>query len=213
MYVLMSPCIREPGLRAEGITTDEDLHFFLLARKRCEKFGIDIVMLPCPETLFLGKERKPGTFLERLDSDDFRDLLTVLEGRVREIIIERGHPLCIVGVNSSPTCGATSTYYGSTDGSSPKKPGRGVFLAKFPELPVIDVKKFARYRVYLAAPLFSEAEKAFNIRVRDILEDHFFDVYLPQDVGDDTNCRSASEHEKIFRAHREALDRWIFSLP
>ncbi|HVP93949.1 MAG TPA: nucleoside 2-deoxyribosyltransferase [Methanoregulaceae archaeon] len=207
MYVLMSPCIPDPGLRAEGITTGEDRFFFDQARKRCEKFGIDIVTLPCPETLFLGKERKPGTFLERLDSDDFRDILTGLEERVRSIIEERGPPLCIVGVNSSPTCGATSTYYGSTDGSSPKKSGRGVFLAKFPELPIADVKEFARYRVYLAAPLFSEAEKAFNIKIRDILKDHFFDVYLPQEVGDDTNCRSKSEHEEIFRMHREALDQ------
>jgi nucleoside 2-deoxyribosyltransferase len=207
MYVLVSPCILEPGLRAEGITTDEDLLFFSLARKRCEKFGIDIVTLPCPETLFLGKDRKPGTFLERLDSDDFREVLTGLEARVRSILQERGPPLCIIGVNSSPTCGATSTYFGSTDGSPPKKSGRGVFLAKFPELPIIDVKEFARYRVYLAAPLFSEAEKAFNLRVRDILEAHFFDVYLPQEVGDDNHCRSAKEHEEIFRMNREALDQ------
>jgi nucleoside 2-deoxyribosyltransferase/predicted secreted protein len=207
MYVLVSPCILEPGLRAEGITTDEDLLFFSLARKRCEKFGIDIVTLPCPETLFLGKDRKPGTFLERLDSDKFHDLLVDLEARVRRILQERGPPLCVIGVNSSPTCGVTSTYYGSTDGSSPKKTGRGVFLAKFPELPVIDVKEFAGYRVYLAAPLFSEAERAFNMKVRDILEDHFFDVYLPQEVGDDTHSRSETEHQKIFRMNRDALDR------
>jgi nucleoside 2-deoxyribosyltransferase len=207
MYVMMSPCILEPELRAEGITTGMDLFFFEHARKRCEKFGIDIIALPCPETLYLGKNREPGTFLERLDSDAFRELLTDLEARVRKIIVERGPPLCIIGVNSSPTCGVTSTYYGSTDGSNPKKDGRGVFLEKFPELRTTDVKEFARYRIYLAAPLFSEAEKSFNIKVRDLLNDHFFDVYLPQEVGDDTHCRSVSDHKKIFRMHREALDR------
>jgi nucleoside 2-deoxyribosyltransferase/predicted secreted protein len=210
MYVLMSPCVLEPGLRAEGITTREDLLCFSLARERCEKFGIDIVPLPCPETLFLGKDRKPGTFLERLDFDEFRDLLARLEAQVRDIIRERGRPLGIIGVNSSPTCGATSTYYGSTDGSSPKKPERGVFLAKFPEIPIIDVKAFARYRAYLAAPLFSEAERSFNIKVRDILEGHFFDVYLPQEAGDDSNCRSVAVHREIFRSNREALERADF---
>jgi nucleoside 2-deoxyribosyltransferase/predicted secreted protein len=207
MYVLMSPCILDPRLRAEGITTREDLLFFSLARKRCEKYGIEIVALPCPETLFLGRDRKPGTFLERLDTDDFRTVLIDLEARVRDIMQERGPPLCIIGVNSSPTCGATSTYYGSTDGSPPKRSGRGVFLAKFPELPITDVQEFARYRVYLAAPLFSEAERTFNLKVRDILEDHFFDVYLPQEAGDDTHCRSEEEHQEIFRMNREALDQ------
>jgi len=210
MYVLMSPCVLEPGLRAEGITTREDLLCFSRAKERCEKFGIDIVPLPCPETLFLGKDRKPGTFLERLDFNEFRDYLVTLEAQVRDIIRERGLPLGIIGVNSSPTCGATSTYYGSTDGSSPKKAERGVFLAKFPEIPVIDVKHFARYRAYLAAPLFSEAERTFNQKIRDLLRAHFFEVYLPQEAGDDTHCRSATAHREIFRMNREALDRADF---
>ena len=210
MYVLMSPCVLNPDIRAEGITTCEDLEFFRLARERCKKFGIEIVPLPCPETLFLGKDRKPGTYLERLDFGEFRELLATLEARVRDIIRERGRPLCIIGVNSSPTCGATSTYYGSTDGSSPKKQGRGVFLAKFPEIPVIDVKQFARYRAYLAAPLFSEAERTFNQKIRDLLEAHLFEVYLPQEAGDDTHNRSETTHREIFRLNREALDRGDF---
>lgn len=37
-------------------------------------------------------------------------------------------------------------------------------------------------KLYLAAPLFSEAEKAYNIYLRDILSD-FYDVYLPQEDG------------------------------
>lgn len=43
-------------------------------------------------------------------------------------------------------------------------------------------KRFARSRVYFAAPLFSEAELAFNIGVVRRIEKHF-DVFLPQRDG------------------------------
>ncbi len=36
------------------------------------------------------------------------------------------------------------------------------------------------YRLYLAAPLFSEAELAFNRALRDLLKE-YFDVFLPQE--------------------------------
>jgi hypothetical protein len=39
-----------------------------------------------------------------------------------------------------------------------------------------------RARVYLAAPLFSEAERSFNIRVTGMLEEAM-EVYLPQRDG------------------------------
>ena len=37
-------------------------------------------------------------------------------------------------------------------------------------------------RLYLAGPLFSEAELAFNIEIRDLLK-KYFEVYLPQEDG------------------------------
>ena len=77
------------------------------------KFGIDVVPLPCPETLYLGPDREPGTYLERLNTPEFATLLEGLRQQVDKIIEERGPPLCILGVNSSPTCGVTSTYYGA----------------------------------------------------------------------------------------------------
>jgi len=103
-------------------------------------------------------------------------------------------------VDSSPTCGVNATYY-----SSEKQPGRGAFLARFPEIRAVDVKDFARYRIYLAAPLFSEAEQAYNLILRDLLEQHLFDVYLPQDVGDTSHTRCREEHAAIFAQHIQAL--------
>ena len=135
MYVLCSPCVLHPGLRAEGITKPSDLELFANAIERCNKFGIEIVPLPCPETLYLGPDRKPGTFLERLNTPEFSRLMDRLEQEVTEIIRERGPPLCIIGVNSSPTCGVTSTYYGAEGDKPPKRDGRGVFLSRFPAYP------------------------------------------------------------------------------
>ena len=132
---------------------------------RCKCFGIEIVPLPCPVTLYLGPDRKPGTFLERLNTPEFSSLMDTLEFQVQDIIKERGPPLCILGVNSSPTCGVTSTYYGSVDQQPPKRTGRGVFLARFPEICAMDVMTFARYRIYLAAPLFSKAERTYNLSI------------------------------------------------
>lgn len=162
MYVLVAPCILNPACRARGITTDEDIRWFGRAVERCRRFSIEMIPLPCPETIYLGADRPPGSFLERLATDEFAALLDRLEAGVRAAIRERGEPpIAIVGVDSSPTCGVNATYY-----SSEKQPGRGVFLARFPDIPAIDVKEFARYRVYLAGPLFSEAERAYNLADR-----------------------------------------------
>ncbi len=204
MYVMICPCIVDPSLRARGITGQAERELFKSALCRCRDFGIEVVTLPCPETRYLGRDRAPGTFLERLATAEFSRILEDIVMEVTQIIDTRGPPLGIIGVDSSPTCGVNRTYYG---GSPPKRPGRGVFLEKFPEIPAFDVAQFARYKVYLAAPLFSEAEKAYNLQVCDLLKRHFFEVYLPQTVGDDTACRESSAHRMIYEKHLQALDR------
>ncbi|MCX6696300.1 MAG: nucleoside 2-deoxyribosyltransferase, partial [Methanoregula sp.] len=206
MYVLCCPCIQKPALRAKGITKPADLDLFERCIARCKQFGIEMVPLPCPETIYLGPERKPGTFLERLNTPVFARLLDTLEAQVNEIIKERGTPLCILGVNASPTCGVTSTYYGSVGNESPKRDGRGVFLSRFAGIRAVDVAEFAQYRIYLAAPLFSEAERTYNASLSDLLREHLFDVYLPQETGDDTDTRRQAEQARIFSKNKEALD-------
>jgi nucleoside 2-deoxyribosyltransferase/predicted secreted protein len=206
MYVLCSPCILNPALRAQGITKPSDLEAFERTKTRCAAFGIDMVPLPCPETLFLGPDRTPGTFLERLDTPAFFRLMDELEAQVGKIIAGRGPPLCIIGVNSSPTCGVTSTWYGSRGNELPRRDGRGVFLSRFPRIPAIDVLLFARYRVYLAAPLFSEAERTYNSLIADLLRKHLFEVYLPQETGDDSDTRKKEEQERLFSVNKKALE-------
>jgi nucleoside 2-deoxyribosyltransferase/predicted secreted protein len=206
MYVLCSPCVLHPGLRAEGITKPSDLALFANAAERCNKFGIEIVPLPCPETLYLGPDRKPGTYLERLNTPEFSSFMDRLEREVTDCIRQQGPPLCIIGVNSSPTCGVTSTYYGAEGDKPPKREGRGVFLSRFPALPAVDVAVFARYRVYLAAPLFSEAERVFNASVARLLRTHLFETHLPQEAGDDSDTRDIQEQKRLFLYNKTELE-------
>lgn len=205
MYILCSPCILNPSLRAKGITHPSDIALFARSIGRCKKFGIDVVTLPCPETLYLGPDRKPGTFLERLNTPEFATLLENLSGQVNTIIKERGPPLCFLGVNSSPTCGVTSTYYGAEGDKPAKRAGRGVFYTKFPDIPAQDVSEFSKYRIYLAAPLFSEAERSYNAVIADLLRSHYYEVYLPQAAGDDHAVRDKKEHAQIYNRNRKAI--------
>lgn len=205
MYVLCCPCILTPSLRAKGITKSTDLDLFERCINRCKKFGIEMVPLPCPETLYLGAEREPGTFLERLNTQEFARLLDELEVQVKKIIEKRGLPLCMIGVNSSPTCGVTSTYYGSKGDEPAKRDGRGVFLARFPDIRAEDVTEFAKFRIYLAAPLFSESEREYNKVIAEMLRQHLFEVYLPQDIGDNCPVRETCEHNRIYEHNKQAL--------
>ncbi|MBN2733852.1 MAG: nucleoside 2-deoxyribosyltransferase [Methanomicrobiaceae archaeon] len=201
MFILMCPCIGEPSLRAEGITKTSDIELFSRCIGRCEEFGIEIVYLPCPETIYLGRGRNPGSFLDNLNTKEFSALLERLKGDVLKIIEEKGKPLCIVGVDSSPSCGVNMTYY-----SDMKEKGRGAFLSLFPDIPAFDVSEFARYKVYFAAPLFSCAERDFNERLAILLREHMFLVHLPQELGDNQGSREKSQNKKIFEQNLAALD-------
>lgn len=53
-------------------------------------------------------------------------------------------------------------------------------------------------RVYFAAPLFSKAERDFNLRIVKILEDYGYEVFLPQRDGYlAPDLQGKSEEEKI----------------
>ncbi len=200
-YILASPCILYPNLRAEGITSAEDMVIFSRCIERCRQAKIDIIPLPCPETLFFGEIRPPGCFVGRMDFPEFFSLLDRLDEQVRTIISERGEaPLFILGVDSSPTCGVTKTYY-----TEEKSDGPGMFLKRFADYPMLDVKEFAKYHVYFAAPLFSDAERSFNRKAADILESLSYSVHLPQDLDDDAQSRGESREAVIYAGNLKAL--------
>jgi len=202
MYLLFCPCIRDPGLRASGITHERDIRAFDQALSRCRSFGIDVRFLPCPETLYLGDDRMPATYSERLDTPEFGHLLEKIEQEIRSMIADQGAPYAIVGVDSSPTCGVTRTWRSPAG----RNPGRGVFLERFNDIPAYDVYAVAARRIYLAGPLFSEAERNWNIRIAEYLRSYAYDVHLPQEIGDSSASRGMDAHQEIYTRNLLALD-------
>jgi nucleoside 2-deoxyribosyltransferase len=83
---------------------------------------------------------------------------------------------------------------------------RGVFLNRFPQIRALDVATFSQYRIYLAAPLFSESERAYNLSVARELRNNFFEVYLPQESGDDSDTRNQDEQNRIFSVNLRSLE-------
>lgn len=62
-------------------------------------------------------------------------------------------------------------------------------------------------KIYLAAPLFSEAEQEFNKKLEDALEDLGFSVFVPQEDSNDTEAaREDMDSANIFQLNVEAID-------
>jgi nucleoside 2-deoxyribosyltransferase len=61
--------------------------------------------------------------------------------------------------------------------------------------------KKSKPMLYLAGPLFTEAERSFNETLRDILSE-FFDVFLPQEAGliGETDLNSLAEWAESYTA-------------
>lgn len=62
-------------------------------------------------------------------------------------------------------------------------------------------------QIYLAGPLFSKAERDFNLHLRDRLVEIGFNVFLPQEDGDDTISSRLEERMKnIFMNDVKGID-------
>ncbi len=61
--------------------------------------------------------------------------------------------------------------------------------------------------VYLAAPLFSEAECDFNSRLRDELEGIGMGVFLPQEHSNEIDSELDARQESIFSKNVAAIDK------
>lgn len=206
MYLLLCPCIQNPNLRAVGITHQKDILAFNQVLERCRYFGIETKVIPCAETLYLGSDHLPGHYLGRLDTPDFLNLLSELEINIRNEFVENGNPYAIIGVDSSPVCGVRHTWYGFLDGSPAKIPERGAFLKRFSDILAYDVFEAACWKVYLAAPLFSESERDYNKKLADILSGYAICTHLPQECADTCHSRDVFIQNEIFAKNVEALD-------
>lgn len=68
----------------------------------------------------------------------------------------------------------------------------------------MEKRPVSRKRIYLAAPLFSDAERAFNLVLRDHLTAQGYPVYLPQEAGE--GVEGTGRDKAIFDSHLQALD-------
>lgn len=59
--------------------------------------------------------------------------------------------------------------------------------------------------IYLAGPLFSEAEKQFNCWLKELLVREGFEVFLPQEDSNDAGDLREHRQEKIFHKNLAAL--------
>jgi nucleoside 2-deoxyribosyltransferase len=67
-----------------------------------------------------------------------------------------------------------------------------------PVIPIPETDGFTGNKVYFAAPLFSEAEREYNLYLTEILESYGYEVFLPQRDGFlATELEGLSEEEKI----------------
>lgn len=52
-------------------------------------------------------------------------------------------------------------------------------------------------QIYLAGPLFSQAERDFNVMLRDKLVEMGFSVFLPQEDGNDTESSRLEDRQRV----------------
>lgn len=75
------------------------------------KRQISIVQLPCPEITFLGYERPPLEYAD-YDTPEYRaHARRILEPTLMELRELKAHgltPLCLIGIEASPSCDSTS---------------------------------------------------------------------------------------------------------
>lgn len=66
---------------------------------------------------------------------------------------------------------------------------------------------YRKKRIYLAGPLFSHAELEYNRKLRDLLHNKGFSVFLPQEDADDTTDeREKQNQECIFKKCVEGVE-------
>ena len=68
----------------------------------------------------------------------------------------------------------------------------------------MEKRKKSGSQVYLAAPLFSDAERAYNLVLRELLEKNGYSVYLPQETGE--GLAGPERDGAIFGSHIAALE-------
>ena len=106
IYV-MAHCLLNPAVRLKGLKPPER-----------SSLGDNIIQLPCPESIYMGPKRWEVT-KEQLDIPNYRRFCRQIfqpAADTIEMLYHSGHPITLVGIPGSPSCGALTTSTGMEGG-------------------------------------------------------------------------------------------------
>lgn len=121
---VIAHCLLNPSVRLKGLTPPIR-----------QDIGGAVIQLPCPEFIYMGPKRWEMT-KEQLDIPNYRRFcrqVFQLAADTIEMLFHSGHPITLVGVSGSPSCGALATSTGMKGGRLYEAehihiPGKGIFF-------------------------------------------------------------------------------------
>ena len=127
--IFLASCILNPYYKVRESIKDEKIRNLRKFVETLLERKVGIIQVPCPETIFLGINRKPAS-RDSYDTPKFRELCKEIAGWVVKRIheLEEGgiHIIGFVGVEGSPSCGVRWTHKG--EGKGERARGAGVFI-------------------------------------------------------------------------------------
>lgn len=120
-----------------------------------------------------------------------------------------GIVFCVVMALSLAACGTSAASSSGSQAASSSVEAVSSSASASASQSSANASDAAKTKVYFAAPLFSQSEKDFNLELTKVLEDHGYQVFLPQRDGLlYTELEGKSEEERtrmIFEKDRDEI--------
>lgn len=104
---------------------------------------------------------------------------------LRTIVGAIGAVICIVAMLALAACGTSASSSKGSEAASSSSAAAASSSSSSADTASSSASTdgTAKKKVYFAAPLFSQSEKDFNLKLTQVLEDHGYQVFLPQRDG------------------------------
>ena len=120
-----------------------------------------------------------------------------------------GIVFCVVMALSLAACGTSAASSSGSQAASSSAAAVSSSASASASQSSANASDAAKTKVYFAAPLFSQSEKDFNLELTKVLEDHGYQVFLPQRDGFlASELEGKSEEERtrmIFEKDRDEI--------
>ena len=128
---------------------------------------------------------------------------------MRKLGVIIGIVFCVVMALSLAACGTSAASSSGSQAASSSAAAVSSTASASASQSSANASDAAKTKVYFAAPLFSQSEKDFNLELTKVLEDHGYQVFLPQRDGFlYTELEGKSEEERtrmIFEKDRDEI--------